>query len=65
MKKQYLLQYHLSRRSDEGHGRLALVTAESLEEAKIKLDKKVTYHYTDAIASEIIHPDCINCLNIE
>jgi hypothetical protein len=65
MEKQYLLQYHLSRRSDEGHGRLALVTATSLDEAMIKLDKEVTYKYTDAICSQIIHPDSIKCLNIE
>ena len=62
--KQYLLQYHLSRRSDEGWGKLALVFAKSLEEALDILDKKVSYHYTDAFASEIICPDNIICLNI-
>ena len=61
---QYLLQFHLSRRSDEGWGRLRLVFASSLEEAEKILDEKVTYHYTDALASEMIHPDTIKCLNI-
>lgn len=64
-KKQFLLLYHLSRRSDEGWGRLNLVSASSLDEAKKILDEKVTYHYIDALASEMIHPDTIECLNID
>lgn len=65
MEKQFLLQYHLSRRSDEGHGNLRLVTALSLEEAKQKLINAVTYTYQDALNCEIIKPDGIKCLNID
>jgi len=63
--KQFLFSYHLSRRRDEGWGKIALVSACSEDEAKKLLDERVTYNYMDALASEIIHPDSIPCLNIE
>lgn len=64
-KKQFLLQYKIGRRSDEGWGRLALVSAFNIEEAENILVKNKTYNYTDALASEIIKPDHITCLNID
>lgn len=63
-KFQFLVQYHLSRRDDEGWGRQALVTAKSIEEAKEILIDKVSYKYTDVFACEMITPDNIICLNI-
>jgi hypothetical protein len=62
---QYLQQYHLGRRSDEGNGMLKLVFAPTLEEAKIILREKESYRYTDALSSEMIHPGNIRCLNID
>jgi hypothetical protein len=63
--KQYLLQFHLSRRMDEGWNQLRLVTATSFEEAVVKLKEKVTYTYRDDFSSQIVIPDNIICLNID
>lgn len=63
--KQYLLKYDLGRRSDEGRGYIALVSAVNLKEAEDKLIKAETYQYTDAISNETIKPRNINCLNID
>jgi hypothetical protein len=64
-KKQFLFSYHLNRRRDVGWGNMALVSAFSEKEARQILDERVTYTYTDALACEIIHPDNIECLNLE
>jgi len=60
----FLLQYHLSRRQDEGWGMMALVFAKDVEEAEKKLILSKTYQYSDAISSETVKPDAIKCLNI-
>ena len=62
--KQFLLRYKLGRRSDEGWGRLALVSAKSEKTAIEILIDKVSYKYTDALACEMLTPSNIQCLNI-
>ena len=63
-KSQFLLQYHLSRRSDEGWGNSKLVLARDEAEAIEILIDKVSYRYTDALSCAMVVPDNISCLNI-
>jgi len=68
---QYLFSYHLSRRSDEGWGRYALVFASNVEEAEEKLikEKTIPQRYANAGlawgSQEDLVPDHIYCLNID
>jgi hypothetical protein len=64
-KSQFMLQYHLSRRSDEGWGNMKLVSAKNKEEAIEILIDKESYKYTDALSCAMVVPDNIRCLNIE
>lgn len=64
-KKLFLLEYHLSRRSDEGWGHLALIEAESFQSAKEKLIAAKTHDWSDALSHGTLSPDHIKCLNLE
>lgn len=63
----FLLEYHLSRRDDEGWGNLALINAHDFNEAKEILIKAKTYNDNPGLANgwpTPLQPDHIKCLNI-